>query len=128
MRHLQTGHPLPLVLLHKQIVPKELASAIEARTHWLLRERLSHGEWFTCGLAAAKNALRAAIESGGKGEKARGRVGRIKINDEQTPARFPAGTLERIDALLAEKEKRSDFIREAVEREIKRREREAKRS
>lgn len=48
-------------------------------------------------------------------------VGRVKINDEQTPARFPAGTLERIDALLADKEKRSDFIREAVEREIRRR-------
>lgn len=50
-------------------------------------------------------------------------VGRTKINDEQTPARFPAGTLDRIDDLLADKEKRSDFIREAVEREIKRRSR-----
>lgn len=53
-------------------------------------------------------------------------VGRIKINDEQTPARFPEGTLARIDAVLADKEKRSDFIREAVEREIKRREKAAK--
>lgn len=50
-------------------------------------------------------------------------VGRVKINDEQTPARFPEGTLARIDALLVDKEKRSDFIREAVEREIKRRSR-----
>lgn len=49
-------------------------------------------------------------------------VGRKRINDEQTPARFPEGTLARIDALLDEKEKRSDFIREAVEREISRRE------
>lgn len=48
-------------------------------------------------------------------------VGRTKINDEQTPARFPVGTLARIDGVLADKEKRSDFIREAVEREIKRR-------
>ena len=48
-------------------------------------------------------------------------VGRPKINDEQTPARFPGGTLARIDAALADKEKRSDFIREAVERELKRR-------
>lgn len=54
-----------------------------------------------------------------------GRVGRKKINDEQTPARFPAGTLARIDAVLDrdENEKRSDLIREAVERELKRRER-----
>lgn len=50
------------------------------------------------------------------------RVGRRKINDEQTPARFKAGTLARLDAALAEGEKRSDFIRAAVEAEIQRRE------
>lgn len=50
-------------------------------------------------------------------------VGRPKINEEQTPGRFRAGTLARIDAVLTEKEKRSDFIREAVERELERRER-----
>lgn len=49
-------------------------------------------------------------------------VGRPKINSEETPARFPAGTLARIDATLAEKEKRSDFIRKAVEAELQRRE------
>lgn len=48
-------------------------------------------------------------------------VGRVKINDEQTPARFPEGTLARIDAVLETKEKRSDFIREAVDRELARR-------
>lgn len=50
-------------------------------------------------------------------------MGRKKINDEQTPARFPAGTLARIDSALDDGEKRSDLIREAVERELKRRER-----
>jgi hypothetical protein len=50
-------------------------------------------------------------------------MGRKRINDEQTPARFPAGTLERIDAALADGENRSDLIREAVVRELKRRER-----
>ena len=49
-------------------------------------------------------------------------VGRPRINDEQTPARFRKGTLARIDATLAEKEKRSDFIRESVETELTRRE------
>lgn len=54
-----------------------------------------------------------------------GRVGRKQINHEQTPARFPEGTLARIDAVLDPEtnEKRSDLIREAVERELKRRER-----
>ncbi len=51
------------------------------------------------------------------------KMGRPRINEEQTPARFPAGTLNRIDAVLDEKEKRADLIREAVERELKRRER-----
>ncbi len=50
-------------------------------------------------------------------------MGRKQINEEQTPARFPGGTLERIDRTLDDGEKRSDFIREAVERELKRRER-----
>lgn len=50
-------------------------------------------------------------------------VGRPKINHEQTPARFPLGTLAKIDAALKEGEARSDFIREAVEAELKRRER-----
>lgn len=49
------------------------------------------------------------------------RMGRKQINHEQTPARFPEGTLARIDAVLADGEKRSDFIRMAVERELERR-------
>lgn len=52
-------------------------------------------------------------------------MGRRQINHEQTPARFPEGTLERIDAVLEDGEKRSDLIREAVEREVKKRERRA---
>lgn len=53
-------------------------------------------------------------------------VGRKRINDpdEQTPARFPAGTLARIDDVLEEGEPRAAFIREAVERELTRREKE----
>lgn len=52
-------------------------------------------------------------------------MGRKKINDEQMPARFPAGTLDRIDQALEDGENRSDLIREAVERELKRRLRKA---
>lgn len=52
-------------------------------------------------------------------------MGRKQINFEQTPARLPAGTLDRIDACLEDGEKRSDLIREAVDRELKRRERRA---
>lgn len=50
-------------------------------------------------------------------------AGRPRINEEETPARLPAGTLKRIDAILRDGERRAEFIREAIEREIKRRER-----
>ena len=53
-------------------------------------------------------------------------VGRPRINSEKTMARFRAGTLARIKAVLGDDEKQSDFIRKAVEREIERRERNSK--
>ena len=49
-------------------------------------------------------------------------VGRKRINDESMPARFPKGTLARVDAVLSSREKRADLIRIAVQREIERRE------
>jgi len=51
-------------------------------------------------------------------------MGRKQINQEQTVARFPAGTLARIDAVLKDTERLADFLRRAVERELARRERE----
>jgi metal-responsive CopG/Arc/MetJ family transcriptional regulator len=50
-------------------------------------------------------------------------MGRKQINQEQTPARFPAGTIDRIDSVLEDRESRSEFIRLSVEKELKRRER-----
>jgi hypothetical protein len=49
-------------------------------------------------------------------------MGRKRINEEVMPARFPAGMLERMDAVLEKKETRADLLRRAVEREVKRRE------
>jgi hypothetical protein len=50
-------------------------------------------------------------------------MSRPQINFEQIPARFPEGTKDRIRATLEGGEKIADVIREAVERELKRRER-----
>jgi hypothetical protein len=50
-------------------------------------------------------------------------MSRPQINHEQTQARFPKGTLARIEAVLEDGERQADFLREAVERELKRRER-----
>jgi hypothetical protein len=49
------------------------------------------------------------------------RMGRKKRWHDVMGAKFPAGTFERIAALLGEKEDRTDFVRQAVEREIERR-------
>jgi hypothetical protein len=50
-------------------------------------------------------------------------MGRKKMWAEDMQARFPEGTFDRIDAVLDEGEERTAFVREAVERELKRRER-----
>jgi predicted DNA-binding protein len=51
-------------------------------------------------------------------------MGRPKIDAKPTVIRLPAEVLERIDALCG-KNRRAEFIREAAERELKRRERKA---
>jgi hypothetical protein len=50
------------------------------------------------------------------------RMGRKKRWHDVMGAKFPAGTFDRIAALLGEKEDRTEFVRQAVEREIERRE------
>lgn len=48
---------------------------------------------------------------------------KLKSSPDKMAAGFPSGTFGRIDASLALAETRTDFIRDAVERELKRRER-----
>ena len=52
-------------------------------------------------------------------------VGRKRKWTERMDARFPAGTIARIDVVLRPKEARTDLIFEAVEKEIDRRESES---
>jgi hypothetical protein len=49
------------------------------------------------------------------------RMGRPRQWAEDMQARFPKGTFKRIEAVLREDEDRTDFVREAVERELDRR-------
>jgi hypothetical protein len=55
------------------------------------------------------------------------RMGRKKRWPERTAIKFAAGTFERIAVILDESEDRMTFMREAVEREIERREAAGKR-
>lgn len=50
-------------------------------------------------------------------------MGRKKMWAEDMQARFPEGTFQRIEAVLEDSEDRTDFVRDAVEKELKRRER-----
>lgn len=50
-------------------------------------------------------------------------MGRPSMDLKATVVRLPQGIDKRIDAVLADGEKRADLIRDAVERELKRRER-----
>ena len=56
------------------------------------------------------------------GGSKRKRVGRPRKWSEDMQARFPAHTFARIEVVLRDDESRTDFVREAVERELKRRE------
>jgi hypothetical protein len=53
------------------------------------------------------------------------RMGRKRRWPERTAIKFAAGTFDRIAAVLADEEDRMTFMREAVEREIERREKAA---
>lgn len=53
-------------------------------------------------------------------------MGRIKRWTEEMQARLPSGTFARIAAVLLPGEDRTDFIRAAVARELRRRERREK--
>ena len=55
------------------------------------------------------------------------RMGRKKLWHQRTAVKFPQGTFERIAAVLQKPEVRLDFIRKAVEKELKRREKKPKR-
>jgi len=50
-------------------------------------------------------------------------VSRARQWNEDMVARFPTRTFERVRAVLKDEESRTDFVREAAERELKRRER-----
>lgn len=54
------------------------------------------------------------------------RVGRKKRWAEDMQARFAEGTFARINAVLTDGEDRTDFVRDAVDRELRRREKTAK--
>lgn len=124
LRQFQTAYHRPLSVLFSVAVPDETCSAIERRAHWLLQSSRAEGEWFKVGAKEAIEAVRQAAEENGAGELARPSVGRPPMNLKPTLVRLPQDVAERIDA-IAGPNRRAEFIREAIDRELKRREKKA---
>lgn len=128
MKAIQTGHGRAITLLHVRVVPRALSVAIERRAHWLLRASKTHGEWFDVSVSVARKAVDEAVASNGDGEKERPPVGRPPLNPKdvtvKTTLRLTQGVLDRIEALVGPN-RTATFIRDAVEGELRRRERKA---
>lgn len=111
-------------------IGRRLALAVERYVHWQLRHHHIRGEWFNQPPAAIVSVIEASIARQGQMDPdkpippldARGRAIR---NPELMATKYPKGTAVRMDASLSDGEHRADLIREAVERELKRRERRA---
>ncbi|MCS3692049.1 hypothetical protein ABIF07_001035 [Bradyrhizobium elkanii] len=107
---------------------RSIALAVERYVHWQLRERHIRGEWFNVPRPEVLSAIRLALSKineidGRYPIPALDRHGPKIRFAEHMKARFAEGTFARMDAVRDDGEDRTDFIREAVERELKRRER-----
>lgn len=112
-----------LVVLGRYPVGQRRALAVERYAHWLLRDKQISNEWFNATVKEAASAILAAIEEpvhpGYPIPSLDARASELRGGDRMV-AKFPAGTRERVHRLSSGNH--SDFLREAVDREIKRRE------
>lgn len=113
-----TKRPVEFIRVNK---PTREAELIEAAAHWQLSKRHVHGEWFAASQAEAIAAVEVAAE-----QIARGEYPERRFIRGGRAVHFSEPVLARIETLVGSG-LRTKFIREAVERELARREREAKR-
>lgn len=104
------------------------AHCTERYVHWLLRERHFKGEWFNVDKQTALAAVHDGIAKWQTVNApwfvpAIDKVGKGLGYKQHISTLFPDGYRHTLDAALAPGESRSDLIREAIEAELKRRER-----
>ncbi len=114
--HLRRDTKRPVEMV-RVVDPTSDAEWIEMAAHWRLAEFHVHGEWFSVDRTTALAALDGAISAVANGERPSQRF--IRGGRGVT---FSHGVLARVEALVGPSH-RTRFIREAVELEIKRRER-----
>lgn len=123
LRSLNGASPVPLTLVASS--PSEEARKVEAMAHWLLRDSHLQGEWFRVSQERALAALAEAAEAVAAGDEPGPRVagaGRPRGNAKPTHVRLPPEAMRQIDEIVG-KYGRAQFIREAIEEELDRRER-----
>jgi hypothetical protein len=122
LRALRTGNSRAISLLFSAPAPEGLATNIERRAHWLLRDKKTNGEWFDVSAKAAIDAVQRAIDEGGAGEKEPPSVGRPPLKRNvatvMLSVRLPADVIERIDARVGDMT-RGEWVRDAIERRLK---------
>lgn len=128
---LQTGSTERLRLAHIVPVERSLAVAVERYAHWLLNEFRGSGEWFSVSAEQAATAIREALSAVSDGERqGHSSVGRPPLSRDTetkpTMVRLTASVRARIEA-VAGPNRMAEFIREAIEAELVRRERELRR-
>lgn len=128
--HLERDFKMPMPMRASWPVTHRVAMIAERYAHFLLRDSHYHREWFHASMEEASVAIIkavAAAETGMPMMPSIWRAGQAIEMGEKVPLyRAPPGSLMRIEAVLNPGEVRSDFLRCAMEAELKRRERVAK--
>ena len=106
-------------------IGQKIAMTAENYIHWKLRDKHIAHEWFSIDSEEACNAVEEALSLE---FDPRYIVPSISLVEKQIrygwfyQVKFPDQTKERIAGVISQPETHSDFIREAVERELERRE------
>lgn len=132
--HVRNGHA-NIFMVGAWPVGAAIAQAAERYVHWALREYHLKNEWFNVTQAEAEAAVFRALspgilESHDRYSMIPPATGKNKSLGYKEWARtnFAEGTLSRIKSAIAQSETQAEFIRDAVERELKRREKAASKS
>lgn len=127
--HVRNGHA-GIFMVGAWPVGAGIAQAAERYVHWLLRDKHFQKEWFNVTQEEAEAAVRHALSPGAiDAHDEFSMIPPITGKDknlghkEWARTNFAAGTLLRVKSVVAKGETQSDFMRAAVEAELKRRER-----
>lgn len=119
---IRTHNAFHVDILHSRELGED-AWKVEGHAHRLLGSHHIRGEWFSVTVDDAVAAIAAAMERVANGEAIGRTVGRKKEFPNRITLPLSDEMLAGIEAARVGKEERVELIREAIDREIKRRKR-----